>query len=661
MATIDRGPIWLRHAFLTPTSDDQTKYGSETRRRYATSAAFKFTNTTLGGNYAINNPPQFTRWADIRMPGRGRTEAAESRKWGMGRYYSEAIDDPKQQIHMIFGHPRFSNWTSFFVNFYDRNSALLANTGRVNDLWYNMGNVGGFIVSLPIQPIIMGVTGVSRVMSFLGKSSPSKWMYFKPSMHAYWSTVNTIANEMAINMGIIPKVLPEAQKSLEDPGNRVTEQDIKRYHDILPEIFRSEGGVDVMSLAGRTQRMSDASQRAFQAMNDKASSIADLKANVLRYQTEVVTDPNPGYSARQYFEDYIKNADPVGEPGGPATESFGSWSELTKVTDFIIGAQRDGSQFVTFRVNHNGPVSESWSSTTKSSEVASQINSKVSAGRALAFNTMNGGVIPGMAGVIDKVQSFVAGALDSVNLGGLAVLTGTAFVDIPEMWESSTAQLPSASYTIPLPSPYGNKISRFMNLMIPIAMALAGGVPLSAGRGAYTSPFLCQIYHQGRVHCQLGIIDEITLSRGTGNVGWNAEHDMLGAELTISVKSLSSIMHMGVKGGFASASWLGTAARVATATAAESAFGSTGLNTAVALTDASVYDENSLWNDYVGTLTSLSLADSFYAGKRLNISLTRSVQAFKSWRSPSNLMSWALDSGAARFISAFANTTDRLE
>ena len=197
---------WIRHAFLLPINSTSAEVGANSRRRLATSAAYKFQNASLGGHYAVNVPPQFTRFADIRVPGKGRSEDEWDK--GMGRYYSEAIDDPKQIVHLSFGVPRYSSWTSFFTNFYDRHSALLANTGRSSGPFYNLGLAGGYIVSLPLQPFIMAFSGASRVWNFLSKAQPSKWYYFKPTMHSYWSSVNTIANELAINMGLIPVCSP---------------------------------------------------------------------------------------------------------------------------------------------------------------------------------------------------------------------------------------------------------------------------------------------------------------------------------------------------------------------------------------------------------------------------------------------------------------------
>jgi hypothetical protein len=669
MATLDRGSLWLRHAFLLPTSEDQTSYGSASKRRYATSAAFKFTNTSLGGNFAINNPPQFTPYADIYQPGRGRTEAQRSE--GMGRYYSEAIDDPKQVIHMSFGVPKYSSWTSFFTNFYDRNAALLANTGRVSDLWYNLGAVGGYVVSLPLQPFIVGLTATARVYNFLARNSPSKWYYFSPTMHAYWSAVNTIANEMAIGLGIIPRVIDGSQQNLEDPGQRITDEDLVRMHNMFPDLFRepkfdsagnmiSSGGIDVMALANRTQRMSDHSQQAMRQMREKAQNLDELRERTEAYLKKEVTDPNPNADARKYFQDWIKAH--RGENGDTSdSNSFGSWKDLSMKAayDFMVASQRDGSQFATFRVNHNGTVSESFSNSTRESEVASMLNTKVQQGRSASFNLMGGNVTSGVGMAMDYVKSFMAGALDSVNLGGLATLTGTAFVDVPKYWDGSTANLPRAEYTIPLISPYGNKISRFINLFIPIAMLLAGALPRSAGRSAYTSPFICQIYHQGRVQCQLGIVDSLSISRGTGNVGWNADGDMLGAEITISVVDLSSILHIPVKAGFASGDIVSTGARAGAMFLGELAGDDAGIAIADAATGGATWDEQSLFSDYMAVLTSMPLSDSYYLLNRLNVNMTRATQSFKNWKSPSNFMSWALDSGPARAISAFAQTTNR--
>jgi hypothetical protein len=414
-----------------------------------------------------------------------------------------------------------------------------------------------------------------------------------------------------------------------------------------------------MALANRSQRMADSARNAENKIRDEAGSVEELRGGLGEYMGLKVDDPMPDADARKYFEDYVK-AEGEQETGS-GSDTFSEWTELEGLSNFLSANVKAANQFATFRVNHRGSMSESFNNSTRESDLAQTLNTKVAQGRSMAFNVMGGNLTAAVGEFVNGVQSFAAGALDSVKLGGLATLAGTAFLDMPKLWDGSTANLPRAEYTIPLPSPYGNKISRYINMYVPISMLLAGSLPLSAGRAAYTSPFICQIFHQGHVQCQLGMIDSITINRGTGNVGWNAENEMLGAEVTISVVDMSTIMHMPIKGAFGGdGNAVTTALSAGAALTGQAIAGDQGAAVGLALSSGAVWDEQSLFGDYMAVLGGLPVEDTYYARRRLNINMTRSLRAFNTWKSPSNFFSWAGDDSVSRMVMQFSQTSDRL-
>jgi hypothetical protein len=90
------------------------------------------------------------------------------------------------------------------------------------------------------------------------------------------------------------------------------------------------------------------------------------------------------------------------------------------------------------------------------------------------------------------------------------------------------------------------------NIYIPLAMIMAGALPLATGKQSYTSPFLCEVHDRGRLLTRLGIIDSLSITRGTSNLGFNNVGKAMSMEISFSVLDLSSIMSMPIRPSFSS-------------------------------------------------------------------------------------------------------------
>jgi len=715
MATLNRHDRdWMRQTFLVSAEkmDD-----IEFERRTLREVDFGFTDTTLGGNFVINPPPQLTRTADVKAYGITAFGAKGFENKGMGRWYEEAIDSRSQRLYIRFGVPQFNSLLNFFANMYSPGMAIMARTGRVPGVMYEAGKMVGTVATLPAQPMIM----VNRALNYmLGKPS-SRFYSLNQAMPLYWDAVNTIVNGLATNMGIIPRAMTvEEQTRWADDRSTFTSDDMKAYYEVQPDIFHRWGGIDVYWIAGKAQRKANLFNEQLDRVMDSnyrgkgfkddlpgkdtpfmarfgaaMKNIYGAYASPTNPKSYFLQDPKDGgagvdakwTAANAYLKAYadradrafaIKNADAVEQGSdkvGMENGQKAKWWDA--MTSFFHGENQDGSQFLGLRVDYTGPTQLSISNEAGESEISQKINSIASANRAARTNLADGKLFGGVAGeavgaVTQGASDFIAGAADKFGMAGAAALAGNAQIEIPKVWMSSRASLPRMDFSLTLRSAYGNKMARLLHLYVPLACILAGGSPLATGKQSYTSPFLCEAYCRGMMQSRLAMMDNINVTHGAGNIGFTEDFEPLQLDVSFSMVDLSTVFFMPIA---PQGSWEATAAVAAGQMAATTPVGNTIGNAVGGLTGTdnagealgqlavlglgSTWDDENMLTDYLALLGGLSLQDQTSAGRRLKLAITRQMVAGKNWIAPSRIGVHAMGSKPGRLISILYRGSDR--
>lgn len=654
-----RDSSWVRKSFLL--SGDKSDEESSIWRTWST-AYSKYVDTSLGGNFAINQLPQFTRYADLRTKGlskdavrsKNQTSAAMT---GMGRYYSEAIDDSAQLIHMRFGTARFNSLISFFTNFYDHEAGVLAREGRVPFSFY-AGKIATTVVTLPLQVVFTLFSGVNSAINFFTGRPRSKFYYMVPAMAMYWNRVNFMCNNIAATMGLVMRSFDQ-EAAAKNPDLRMTEEvnetsDYKKFGwENYGDVWKEHGQVDMFQVANRAKRKENIQRKEIEKIfgsSDK-SNISKRIRNF--YMNGTVNDPG-GASTRDYLKahhesilgdlanmmtDAVNNAlnsatgTSSGEGGGTESQLAtndvkqdlytkvsrdaddataivpGAIGNKFKMTESFSADWAEGSQFVTFRVDSQGPMSESFSNSFQQSQIQQRMNQISSTASEIRFSAANGNLgIPGVDQLIQLATNVITGGLDAIGFDSLMALAGQALVDIPQYYESSSAQFPSSNYNIELRAWSGNKICIFSQLIVPTVMLLAAALPISTGLQSYTAPFLCELYSQGRNQIRLGMFKDLTVSRGEGNVGWTRNHQPLGINLSFSIAEMSTVMHAPIDVGFKPLNPL-----------------------------KGIFDEDNAFSDYMSVLGGASMADMIYPTRKFAIRWTQKKLNFSSYWSMSRV------------------------
>lgn len=118
------------------------------------------------------------------------------------------------------------------------------------------------------------------------------------------------------------------------------------------------------------------------------------------------------------------------------------------------------------------------------------------------------------------------------------LIAGGNFI-VPDIWDGSEYGK-SYSFSVNLSTPYGNPMSRYLNLMVPLMHILAAALPTQVGANAYTAPNLVRAYSPGWFSCELGIIDSISIEKGGSGDAWSASGMPNELRISLGIRDLYS-------------------------------------------------------------------------------------------------------------------------
>lgn len=214
-------------------------------------------------------------------------------------------------------------------------------------------------------------------------------------------------------------------------------------------------------------------------------------------------------------------------------------------------------EYVAFYIDSASQVNETLSNSTTESQLASKVNSFSDTGREISFllGATTGAQFAesyGSKELIDQAMTTIQNISDQyLNGNKLFEDIGKNFATIacggklifPEIWSDSEF---SNSYdiNIKLRTPDGDKLSWFLNIYVPLAHLICLTAPREAsdaGPNGYISPFLVRGFYKGLFNCDMGIITNLSITRGREKA-WTLDGLPTEVDVSLELKDLYKML-----------------------------------------------------------------------------------------------------------------------
>lgn len=543
-------------------------------------------DTRVGGNDAINCLWQFNRDDDILHP-ISYTSALGSSYIGLSRVYTNTTQLNQQICWFTFGVPYYSSILAFHKKAFDDRLTEINTKGFTSDEGsWQIGEIFGeafsLLAAIPVIPLKLAYETITH-NSFQYKIN--RFYELRARMQLYYKFVDSMLGHWLVAVGMYgnsttwegmnitadPDCIPEALKltgcSIWEIVSRKAvnsgtwphnPSDIANHKET---VRKSLVGPHAVPLRYRNTEMAKRTALAQLQENDRNTD-GTIKREVAKAQVDkAMSQLKSEYeSYNGDIDAYLLSQEAIERASANATyneasgvlaydDDHGKWG----LGDMFVKSALGATQFIGFRVDKSTDASESFSNSTAPSAYAEEFNAKV---REIAAKAIDSG-IKGLdsedgflASLWQDIKSIGAGmveAIKKIDFIGITDLASAActgvYLDVPEQYSGSDFNK-SHSLSFQLRSPYGDKVSIYQSIIVPLFCILAGALPRAGGANSYVQPFLCRVYCKGMFAVPMGIIDSVSIKRGDSEFGWTYDSIPTCVDVNISIKDMSPIMYM---------------------------------------------------------------------------------------------------------------------
>ena len=233
------------------------------------------------------------------------------------------------------------------------------------------------------------------------------------------------------------------------------------------------------------------------------------------------------------------------------SDKEGTYSRGTRVEDdhdylktamkVATAVYNEGARYLTLRVEHTGSYTTTFSNSTTSIGTGETVNGLGSKLREAKY-TFGGMQVPVVSDVIKSVADLAVGALDGVTLGmagAIGSFLAGADINPEKRWDSSSISLPTHTFKIQLRCPSAHPLVQLRGLYMPLSAIIAAVAPKSTGPNSHTTPYHCNMFGRGQLRIDRGMITNVSITAGAGNLGFNKQGRSLGFDVSITVLDFS--------------------------------------------------------------------------------------------------------------------------